>query len=162
MAIVGINFTRINAEREGSPTGQININNNVVLNDVKEIDVNLAQNPEKGLLVRFNYSCQYNPKVGRITIEGDVVCIEPAEKIKSAVETWSKDKKVDADISKQVLSQVLNKCTVQAIVLSRDIGLPAPVPLPRIQEGSSKKETDQKSDAQANAKNDTKKADAKK
>ncbi|MFT4343198.1 MAG: hypothetical protein ACMXYE_00455 [Candidatus Woesearchaeota archaeon] len=163
MAIIGINFTKMDSERGGNTTGQININNNVVLNDVKEIDVNLAKHPEKGLLVRFKYSCQYNPNVGKIIIEGDVVSIEPPEVIKRVVDVWAKDKKVDPEISKQVLSQVLNKCTVQAIVLSRDIGLPAPIPLPRIQEGAGKegapapdasasKKADEKSDAKSTAK----------
>jgi len=137
MAIVSISFTQIKAEKTGNVNGKININNNVMLTDVSSIDVKLGGGAQKGLLLKYKYTCDYAPKVGKILLEGDVVTVESDDVVKKVVDAWKKDKKVDSEISRKVLAQVLNKCTVQAIVLSRDLGLPAPIKLPSIGAGKS-------------------------
>lgn len=137
MSIVTINFASIKAERAGNVTGKININNNVMFTEVKAIDINLGSGQQPGLLLKFKYVCQYEPKIGSITLEGDVVAMEKQEVVKAAAASWEKDKKIDPELSRTVLSQVLTRCSVQAIILSRDLGLPAPVPLPKI-EGPAK------------------------
>jgi len=134
MAIVGFNFTRINAEKTGDISGKISINNNILITDAKEVDVSLGDSDNNGLLLKFKYVCQYEPKVGQITLEGDVIALEKADVVKKCVDSWKKDKKIDAALSAQVLSHVLNKSTVESIVLTRDLGLPAPIPMPKIQD----------------------------
>ena len=52
MAIVGINITKINAERKESKGGKININNNISISSVESKDLALGQSKQKGL--RFN------------------------------------------------------------------------------------------------------------
>jgi hypothetical protein len=132
MAIVGFNFTNISAEKTGNVTGKININNNVMLTDVTEVNVNLGAQEDKGLLIKFKYTCEYQPNIGELTFDGDVISLEKAEIVKEAVESWKKDKKIQDDLTRHVLSYILNKSTIQAIVLSRDLSLPAPIPLPKI------------------------------
>jgi hypothetical protein len=133
MAIVGFNFTKISGEKLGNITGKININNNVMITDVKNIEVNLGSKGSSGLLVKFIYTCDYAPGIGKINLEGDVVNLEEVETIKKCMDSWKKDKKIDPEITRRVLSHVLSKSTVQAVILSRDIGLPAPIPMPKIE-----------------------------
>jgi hypothetical protein len=132
MAIVGFNFTNISAEKTGNVTGKININNNVMLTDVSEVDINLGAKEDKGLLLKFKYICEYQPKVGKITFDGDVISIEKGDVVKEAIESWKKNKKIQEDLTRQVLSYILNKSTIQAIIVSKDLSLPAPIPLPKI------------------------------
>ena len=134
MAIVGFNFTKINAEKTGDISGKISINNNIMITDAKEVDVSLGDSDNTGLLLKFKYICQYEPKVGKLTLEGDVVALEKSDMVKKCVDSWKKDKKIDAGLSAQVLSHVLSKSTIQSIVLTRDLGLPAPIPMPKIQD----------------------------
>lgn len=144
MAIVGFNFTNISAEKTGNVTGKININNNVMLTEASEVDVNLGSQDSKGLLLKFKYTCEYQPKVGKVSFDGDVISMEKAEVVKEAVESWKKNKKIQEDLTRQVLSYVLNKCTIQAIILSKDLGLPAPIPLPKINPANKQAEEPKK------------------
>ncbi len=132
MAIVGFNFTKINGEKSGNVTGKININNNVIITDVKGIDVNLGAKENKGLLVKFKYVCEYTPNVGKIILEGEIITLETVDTVKKCIASWEKDKKIDPEITRMVLSNVLNKSTVQAVIVSKDLSLPAPIPLPKI------------------------------
>ncbi|MCB9358827.1 hypothetical protein H6503_02765 [Candidatus Woesearchaeota archaeon] len=135
MAIVGFNFTKISAEKKSAVKGKININNNVMFTDAKEVDISLGAKDNKGLLIKFLYTCEYEPKIGKIEIEGDLVTVEDAAKIKECIASWKKSKSMDMDLSEKIMAHVLNKATIQSIILSRDLNLPAPVPLPKVQKG---------------------------
>jgi hypothetical protein len=138
MSIVGFNFTKLSGEKTGGLSGKININNNVMFTDAKQIKVNVGQSDGAGLLIKFKYVCEYKPKVGNLSLEGDVILMEKEEDVKAAVDSWKKDKKVGPELTRQVMSHILNKSTVQAIILTRDLGLPAPIPLPKVQDEAKK------------------------
>ena len=140
MAIIGFNFTKISAEKAvGSVTGKVDINNNITIIDVKEIDVDFGTKDSKGLLIKFDYVCKYEPKIGLIKLEADLVDVEDKEVVKKSMESWTKSKIIDKSIMHKAMAYVLSKCTVEAIVISRDVGLPAPVPLPKINEAAAAK-----------------------
>lgn len=137
MAIVGFNFLKFNVERTAAIKGKLSINSNVMITEVKEVDVNLGTKDNKGLLVKFAYVCQYGPKIGKIELEGDVISLEDAEVVKKAAESWKKNKTFDKVLTQKILSHVLNKATVQAIILGKDVGLPAPIPMPKVTGGKA-------------------------
>lgn len=143
MTIVGFNFTRMLVEKQGNVGGKININNNISLSNIKEMEVNLGQEGNRGLLIKFDYLCSYEPKMGKINLQGDVITLESLETIKKCVEIWSKSKAMDKKVMEKVMPYILNKCNVQAIILSRDAALPSPVPLPKIGAGKEGKDADQ-------------------
>jgi hypothetical protein len=132
MAIVGFNFTKMVAEKTGNPTGKVSIGNNISIENVKQVDINLGAKGSNGLLLNFNYSCNYGPSLGKINLQGELVTVESAEKVKECIESWKKNKTIDKAIMQQAMAFVLNKCTIQAIIISRDLALPAPVPLPKL------------------------------
>ncbi|MFT4303090.1 MAG: hypothetical protein ACMXYG_00860 [Candidatus Woesearchaeota archaeon] len=138
MTIVGFNFIKISAEKLAPVTGKVNINNNIMLSDVKEIDVNLGSKDNKGLRVEFNYICDYEPKIGKISLNGEVLIVEDQAKINDSLAQWKKNKTLDKELTHQVMTHILNKSTIQALIMSKDILLPAPIPLPKIQ--TNKKE----------------------
>lgn len=143
MAIVGFNFLKFNVERLSAVKGKLSINSNVMITDIKDVEVNLGTKDNKGLLIKFAYICKYEPEIGKIEMEGDVIVLESAEVVTKAIESWKKNKSIDKSINQAVLSHVLNKATVQAIVLGKDVGLPAPIPMPKIT-ASEKPETKKK------------------
>ena len=60
------------------------------------------------------------------------------DKVKEILKSWKKDNKVDKDILGPIYNTILSKCNVQAIVLSRDIQLPPPIPLPKVKKEDTK------------------------
>ncbi len=141
MTIVGFNFTRMLVEKTSNAKGQINISNNVSVKDAKEIDISLGKSKQKAIQFQFEFVSSYEPKVGSIVLEGDIVFMEEDKKIKEILSEWEKTKKLSPDIMTHLLNNVLNKCNIQALIMSRDINLPPPIPLPRVhQEGAPKEQ----------------------
>ena len=133
MTIVGFNFTSLNAEKKDAIKGKISINNNVVIKDVEEKDLSLGMSKQQSLRFIFEFISKYDPNVGSITLTGDVLFIEEAKKIKEIIAGWKKNKKLPKEVTSKVLNTVLGKCNVQALILSEQINLPPPIPLPRVQ-----------------------------
>jgi hypothetical protein len=131
MAIVSINYNKVHAEKKSQQfSGQISIKNNVSITNISIGNIQ-SSDKQKALVVDFAFSIVYEP-IGIITIEGSVIDIEDETKAKDCIELWDKEKKVDKELTTRVISVVLEKCSIKAIMLSQDIGLPSPVPLPRI------------------------------
>jgi hypothetical protein len=138
MTIVGFNFTKINVERKALPKGKINIKNNVGIKKVEEADLSLGKNKQSGLKFTFDFTASYEPKVGSINLGGEVLYLLEEKKVKEIVKTWKKDKKAPKDLTATVLNTVLQKCNIQALVLARDINLPPPIPLPKVNVADTK------------------------
>ncbi len=137
MVIIGFSFTKFNVERKGIATGKLNISNNVIIKDVEEKQLNLGgKEKQDGLIFTFEFSSNYEPNIGSIALTGEVVSIEDPKVVKDIVKGWKKDKKVDPAFIKNIMNNVLAKCTVQALILSQDINLPSPIPLPQVTEQS--------------------------
>ena len=138
MTIVGLNFTKIEAEKKELVKGKININNNVSINKVEEKKLSLATEKQKIIAFTFEFISKYDPNVGSIKITGDVLYMESANKVKEILDGWKKDKKLPKEIMTTILNSVLTKCNIQALILSEQINLPPPIPLPKLQVGQKK------------------------
>ncbi|MBN2423216.1 hypothetical protein JXB41_08390 [Candidatus Woesearchaeota archaeon] len=132
MAIVGFNFTKIVVEKNKASVGKIDITNNVSIKEVKEAKLNLGSTKKTGLEFNFIFTSRYNPDMGQIELQGKVVYMDKDEKIKDIMASWKKDKKVPKDILGPIYNSILSKCNIEAIILSREIQLPPPIPLPKL------------------------------
>ena len=131
MTIVGFSFTKINAERKKSIKGKININNNVTVKNVEEIDLSFGKD-QKGLKFSFEFIAKYDPEVGSINLNGEIIYMAKADEAKDALTKWKKEKKIAPGIMGKLLNTTLTKCNIQALILSNDLNLPAPIPLPKV------------------------------
>ena len=135
MTIVKINLHKLHASRNVSAKGgQIKINNNVSLKNVEDMD--FAVEGKKGLKFSFSFVCNYEPELGKIEVEGQVLFVDDEDKVKEIKESWDKDKKVPMDIMEQIINAALHKGNIQAIKVSEDVNLPSPLPLPKVKAGS--------------------------
>jgi hypothetical protein len=133
MPIIGFNFTKINVERKEGATGKINIKNNVTIKDVDETDLALGKEKQKALKISFEFTSKYEPKIGTILIEGNLMFMGESKKVKEIMDGWSKDKKIPKDVMSNILNNILTRCNIQALILSQDVNLPPPIPLPKVQ-----------------------------
>ena len=60
--------------------------------------------------------------------------MDDSKKVKEILDGWEKDKKLPKEIMPGILNTALNKCNIQALILSERISLPSPIELPKIQQ----------------------------
>jgi hypothetical protein len=132
MTIIGFNFRKILAERGQTNVSKINIANNVAVKKVEEADIPVGSKKQKALRFTYEFSTKYEPDLGTILIEGDVLFLASDDKIEKTLKEWKKDKKVDKEILSPILNTILNRCTIKGLLLSQDLSLPSPLQLPRV------------------------------
>jgi len=138
MTIVKINLHKVHADRNlEAKGGQIKINNNVSIKNVE--DMSFAAEGKKGLKFTFNFSCSYEPELGKIDVEGQVLYVEEEAKIDEIKKSWDKDKKISMDVMEQIVNAALHKGNIQAIKISEEVSLPSPLPLPKVRSQSEEK-----------------------
>lgn len=130
MPIAAINFTKISAERNSELKGKININNNIIITDIKQIDFKLPN--QESIKVEFDFNSKYDPDIGTISITGEVILIDQPKKITEILDEWKKDKKLQEDILAGVMNNLLTKCNVEAILIGREVGLPPTLSMPKV------------------------------
>jgi len=131
MTIVKVNLHKVNAERNlDVKGGQVNINNNVSIKNVEELS--FAVEGKKGLKFTFAFNCSYDPGLGKIEIEGQILFVDEQKKVEEVKKSWDKDKKVPFDVMEEIVNAALHKGNIQAIKISEDINLPSPLRLPKV------------------------------
>lgn len=139
MTIVKINLHKINAERNPKAKGgQISIKNNVSVKDVTEMP--FAVEGKKALQFNFSFVCNYEPNLGKIDVEGQVVYVEDKVKIDEIKKSWDKNKNVDMAVMEQIVNASLHKGNVQAIKISDEVNLPSPFKMPQVRAPENKPE----------------------
>ena len=140
--IVGFGFTKLTAERKGAAKGKIDINNNVAIKDVQEDSFALGKDKEQNVLrFIFEFTSKYEPSVGTILFEGELLYMEEQKKSREILSGWKKDKKIPKELMAGLLNTILTKCNVQALILSQEINLPPPIPMPKVQIGQQEEKS---------------------
>lgn len=132
MSVVGLTFSRITAERGTGDKGQIKIGNKVGIEDVVESSISLGTQSQKGLKFLFTYASTYEPDFGSIEFKGSLIYLDEPKQIKEIMQGWQKGKELPAEVLKETMNAIINRCNIQALLLSREINLPPPVPLPKV------------------------------
>ena len=132
MAVVGFNFIKMNVERKQPVTGKIKIGNNVSVKSVESHTIMLGKTKNEGVKFTFEFTSKYEPDIGSILITGEVIYLEEQKKVREILASWKKNKKVSKEVMTEMLNTVLDRCNIQALVLSRDMNMPPPVPLPKV------------------------------
>jgi hypothetical protein len=131
MTIVKINLHKLAAERNlDSVGGQIKINNNVSLKNLEDLAFDIEG--KKGLKFTFSFTCNYEPDLGKIEVEGQVLFVDTATKVAEIKKEWEQGKKIPMDVMEQVVNAALHKGNIEAIKISEEVNLPSPLPLPKV------------------------------
>ncbi|MEA3429896.1 MAG: hypothetical protein U9R08_01350, partial [Nanoarchaeota archaeon] len=135
MTIVGVNFKKINVEKNDSMKGKISIKNNILIKDVVKHSLEFGDKKRDAIKFIFDFVTTYDidkKNLAKINLEGDVMSIEKADVTKYVLDKWKKDKKLDDSLMALILNTALVKCNIQALILSKEMNLPSPIPLPKI------------------------------
>jgi len=132
MTIIATNLTKIVVEKKGAVKGKVSIANNVSIKNVETTDIAIGTSKQSALKFSFEFTAKYEPKIGEIVLNGELIFLEKPEKINEISSEWKKSKKVPKEIMAPILNNILTKCNIEALILSREINLPPPVQLPRV------------------------------
>ncbi len=133
MTVLGLGFQKLVVERLGAAKDKVNIQSNANVTEVDKMEFDAAGKPQPALKFTFQFTTDYQPEIAKITIIGDVVWFDKPEEIEKLLKGWKKDKKIPKEVMTPVLNNILAKSNVEALVLSRELNLPPPIPLPKVE-----------------------------
>ena len=131
MAIIGVNFKKIFAERKSGGKDKISIKNNIGINKIEEANIK-AGPKDKALKFTVDYSAKYEPGVAEIALVSEVIMVEESKKAKEILDNWTKKNQIDKSIAAHVLNHVLIKSNIRALSLSEQLSIPPQIELPKV------------------------------
>lgn len=129
MTIIGFNFTKMHVEKHQAAKGKITVNRKANPVNVEEVKIGGAQ---KALRYDFEFSCEYEPKIAEMHFTGNVTELVTDKDSEDILGTWKKSKSLPPKTLEKVMNAILNRCHIQALVLSKEMNVPAPFNLPRV------------------------------
>lgn len=132
MAIIGFNFKKLQGERKETPKGGVEVNHSLKIDDIKKTPLTVGGSKTDVLRVDFSFDILYGNSGGKIAIAGDVIYTDTKEIIEETLKKWESEQKLASQISQEIHKFIYNKAIIKALELSDSLGLPAPVPLPKV------------------------------
>ena len=139
MAVISFSFTSVHAELSKPAKGKIKIGNNISITSVEKAGISLADVSKDGVKVGFEFKTSYSPDIGFVLLKGHVIYLQEKEAITKILDIWKKNKTIEEEAGKAVMSAVLDKSNIQALFMTREVGLPSPIPLPKVKVEEKKK-----------------------
>lgn len=131
MQLIGFNFNKIEAERFSDIKGAsgVKINSNINFPLIEKQSVPGLN--EELVKVDFTLDFTYDPKLAEIKFKGTML-FKSDEEAKELLKE-SKKKEIPSETHKKLMNTVLRKCTVRALQLEDELGIPYHISLPRLQ-----------------------------
>jgi hypothetical protein len=129
MSIVGFNFEKIMVEKKNKVNSNLKIKSNLSITNLEQEKLNLTS---AGDILKFNfeYSVDYEPEVGKILLNGNLLYMEEPEKVKTILADWKKDKKLPKPLMAQIFNTILAKSNIKSLSLTQEVNLPPHIKLP--------------------------------
>ncbi|MFW5865737.1 MAG: hypothetical protein ACOCU6_01450 [Nanoarchaeota archaeon] len=152
MAILNFGFTKIHVEKKNKPTKRVNVKSGLNIKDVKESSV-IKGSKQRAFSIQFAFKADYQPSVGTIDLEGELLYLADEKLSKDIEQIWSEKKSLPKELALSVFNKILHHCNVEALILSKEINLPAPIQLPKIKEQQPDQATHPKAQKRGSSKN---------
>ena len=136
MAILSFGFNKINVERKTKNTKQVNISSGLKILSVEESNA-IKDATQKAFAITFQFDVNYEPDLGSINLEGELLYLAPTEIATKISDSWKKGKSLPQEVGVVIFNRILQQCNVEALILSREINLPAPIQLPKVRAESA-------------------------
>lgn len=144
MAVVGFSFSKISGVKSSTFSGgEVRIAHNVTITNVSKSTMDLGASKQELLKFNFDFKVQYEPKVAELSFEGEILFMDALEVIIKVEKEWKKSKHVQPqELLNNILFNILSKCNIEALLLSRELNLPPPFPIvPNLQPPADSKKT---------------------
>jgi hypothetical protein len=144
MPVIKTQFREISAVRniiEEGKAKSASRSSNISVIDVKEMQSSKKTDKSTLMFVyeyTVNYPLEPSGKLGEIRIIGEVFYVEDVKKAKTIIDDWKKDKQINEDVLTLIINVGLLESTVEAISQAHKVGVPSPIPLPRLKPAGKK------------------------
>lgn len=137
--ILGISLKKVNAS-----TGKVEkMSENMTVNttpcitsiETKDVEVLGIKN---ALVVGFTFETVYEPKIGSIMLEGELLYKD--DNVKEITEDWKKHKKLPDKVAIPILNAIFRKCLLKVMNEAEDLQLPPPMRFPSVHTDSAKEQ----------------------
>lgn len=127
MAVIGFNYTKMLVEKKAPAQGDVGVEFSLIIKDIAKAQLNLKDKKQGGLRYSFEYRVTYKPDIASIVLTGNIVDIQDIKATEAILKGWEKNQKLELEKMVGVYNAALNSCRIQAIVLSKEIGIPSPL-----------------------------------
>jgi hypothetical protein len=124
MPVKSVDLTSIDARRFSKPEEKIRnvrIDNNSTVTLITELNDTEAS-------IDFRYTANYGG-IGMIKIEGTIVYEGEASAL---AQRWGAKNNMPDEVASEIHTAIMRVCVPEAMLISRDIKLPPPFPLPQV------------------------------
>ncbi|MFW5945692.1 MAG: hypothetical protein ACOCTN_02315 [Candidatus Natronoplasma sp.] len=108
----------------------IKINHNSSVTKINKIDPKTNQ-------IDFRFTANYSG-MGVIKIEGGLKFIGEYPDL---ADNWRKNNKMPNEVAKKIHTTIINNCIPESVTIARDLNLPPPIPLPKVNMPEKKNNT---------------------
>ncbi|MFH8080563.1 MAG: hypothetical protein QXO84_01650 [Candidatus Aenigmatarchaeota archaeon] len=129
MPVIGFYLKSINARKKEVMREKIDINTTVNIVGMEKTSVGIKKK-EAALNISFEFSTKYEPDIGEMRLEGNVMYI--GKNVLEALNVWKKEKKILPEVDVEVKNFLLRKCLTIEINLAENMSLPPPLMFPTV------------------------------
>lgn len=127
--IFGITIFSINSiNKRKTNVKEISVSSTPQIKNVKEKELEGIEG--RLLLIEFIFTTKYEPDIGEITMEGEIL-YKPKD-IDEVIKYWKKNKKLPDEIAIPILNTLFRKCLTEAVNISEKLQLPPPIIFPTV------------------------------
>ena len=137
MKLLGFNYNKISVEKMADKMKDLKINTKIDVSEIIEIKSDIIKTEEEILGVKFSYGVDYDPKMAKIELAGNIILGIDSKTAKEVLKQW-KDKKMPEDFRIILFNIILRKSNLKALQLEDEMNLPLHVQLPSIKSQEKK------------------------
>jgi len=151
MRIIGFNFTKVSAEKSKEFKLGSKINTHINFLDMEKEEGGIVKEESEALRVSFNFSVTYTESEkqekestnGEVSLTGFIILMVTKEESKVLLDSWKK-KELPVAFKVPTFNFILKKCSVRALQLEEELGLPLHLPLPQLKAGKKEQQEEKK------------------
>jgi len=133
MTIVGFSYNKFNCEKtQQKATKSIEVKHNISIKEVSISELNIGTSKNKVLKIAFSLDVLYGEKLGKISIEGELMYADATKVVEESEKEWKKNKKLPGQVHIQVYQFVYDKVLAKVIDFAETLNLPWPIPKPKL------------------------------
>lgn len=137
MKILGLNFTKLNAEKFSIETKGVKIGTHIDLSEIREVKSEIFSSKEKVLGVKFSYEIDYEPNFAKIKLIGNILISVDEPAFNKILEGW-KEKNLPEEFRLGVFNLILKKSSLKALQLEEELNIPLHIAMPFLKASEQK------------------------
>lgn len=139
MKIIGFNFAKVSAEKSKEFKLGSKISTNIKFLDIEKEESGIIKEESETLRISFNFLVKYadtekqekEADRSEVLLMGFIILMATREESKLLLDSWKK-KELPVAFRVPIFNFILKKCSVRALQLEEELGLPLHISLPQL------------------------------